>query len=528
MKFLYCLLLAFPVLGQDPPRLKTAGGLQLRGIYYNTDAQVARRAPYTYVLSGNHTFSTYGLVLPFSYSLSNQGSNFQQPFNRFGLSPTYRWLTVHAGYRNLNFSPYTLDGQTLLGAGVELRPGRFRLGIVHGRVNKATAVDSSTGQTWAEAFHRTAWAGYLGYETEKLALTLSYLQAKDRPSKDSTTNRPAANTALGAGVRWRLLPQLTVEGDAGLSLYTRDRLSPLHVQASAKKIYEILDLNATSELYLAYTAALRYQTKNWGLDLLWKYVDPNFESMGVYFFQNDIKSLSIAPKLQLFNGKLRLDANLGLQEDNVLKQKEARTRRIISFTSIRYEMNSKLSFDGNYSNYSSNSQPKVALIQNKYLLAQTNTNYSLNPRWVLPGNKVNQLILLSFNGAELKDLSPEGQNIQTQTSLLSYHYIHQAFSVFGGINYNINRIQNSKVKNYGWQAGANTALIKKSLNLGINYTWSRSDGLQGKGNVRTAHLTASYQLAKKQHVQLRINTLNNGIAEAYKEINAEIAYALNF
>ncbi len=533
MKFLYLFLLTLPLLGQDPPRLKMSGGLQLRGIYYNATGLPPRRDPYTYVLSGNHLFSLYGMQLPFSYSISNQGNSFQQPFNRFGISPTYKWITLHAGYRNLSFSPYTLDGQTLLGAGLELRPGKFRWGLVQGRINKATAVDSSSGQTWAQSFHRTALAAYAGYEGENLAFNLSYLQAKDRSGTalDSMSLRPAANSALGAGIRWRFLPRLTIRADGGLSLYTRDRFSTLAVQptsSSAGKIYDAFHLNATSEYYLAYSAALSYHSPAWSVDLLWKYVDPNFEAMGAYYFQNDVKSLSIAPKLQLLKGKLRFDASLGLQEDNVLQQKETSTRRIITNSSLNYEANDRFSIDGNFSNYSSNAQPKVTLVQNKYLLAQTNTNYSLSPRWLIPGKRSNQMLLLSFHGAGLKDLHAEGQDIQTQMALFSYHYLHQKYSLLAGINYTTNRFLLGKMKNYGWQAGANTALLKNALQLGFNYTMTWSEGLQGKGKIHTAQLNGTYKITKKQQLQARTNLLQNGVGLRYNEFTAELAYALNF
>jgi len=34
----------------------------------------------------------------FSYIFSNQQSSFQQPFNQYGLHPTYKWITGHIGY----------------------------------------------------------------------------------------------------------------------------------------------------------------------------------------------------------------------------------------------------------------------------------------------------------------------------------------------------------------------------------------------------------------------------------------------
>lgn len=528
MKLLYLLLFSTPLWAQP---LQMRGGLQIRGIYYNSEGQPPRRDPFTYVISGNHQLSFLGMHLPFSYSFSDQGRNFQQPFNRFGLSPTYKWITLHGGYRNLSFSPYTLDGHTLFGGGIELRPGKFNVGFAMGRLNKATAIDSTSGQTWAQAFHRTAFAAKAGFDGEKTSITLSYLQAKDDAGivADSATNRPAANSVLGLAFKWKFLPKFHLIADGGFSLYTRDRFSTLNFTPDkGKKLYEALNLNASTEGQMAYTAGLGYQGKDFGIDILYRYVDPNFESMGVYYFLNDLKSLSLAPKAQLLKGKLRFQANIGIQEDNVLQQKEATTRRIIALANASYDITDKFSIDWNYSNYSSNAEPRVTFVQDKYLLAQTNTNYSITPRLLLPGNKVNQLILLSFHGAGLKDVNAEDSDIQTQVAFLSYNLIFSKFSVIAGLNYNNNTFATGKVNLYGWQAGGNANLLKKALSLGLNTSWNKSESPQGKGTILNSQLNANYRFYKKHQLQFRVNSLLNKVGETHNELTGELAYGLNF
>ena len=59
------------------------------------------------------------------------------------MSPYYKWITIHAGYRNINYSQFTLAGHTFLGAGVELHPGIFRFGFISGRFNRAIKADTS-------------------------------------------------------------------------------------------------------------------------------------------------------------------------------------------------------------------------------------------------------------------------------------------------------------------------------------------------------------------------------------------------
>src|SRR5690554_2394806 len=95
---------------------------------YSTWGQSYRREPYNYSFSANFNIKTMEVDLPFSFYFTNQNRDFRQPFNRFGVSPKYRWLTTHFGYRSLNWSDYSLAGHTFLGAGVELNPSIFRFG----------------------------------------------------------------------------------------------------------------------------------------------------------------------------------------------------------------------------------------------------------------------------------------------------------------------------------------------------------------------------------------------------------------
>src|SRR5258705_13313305 len=91
-----------------------SGNLNVTTIFYNAKGIPSRYLPFNYVISGNPVLSIYGIQVPVSFVIGKQQSSFTQPFNQFGLSPSYKWITVHGGYRNLFFSPYTLAGHTFL------------------------------------------------------------------------------------------------------------------------------------------------------------------------------------------------------------------------------------------------------------------------------------------------------------------------------------------------------------------------------------------------------------------------------
>src|SRR5665213_1267612 len=103
------------------------GAITFSGTDYQANGIPYRREPFSWTISGSPTLSFYGVQMPFSFILSEQERSFRQPFDQFGASPQYKWMTLHLGYRSMMFSHYTLAGVTFLGAGFEATPGVIRL-----------------------------------------------------------------------------------------------------------------------------------------------------------------------------------------------------------------------------------------------------------------------------------------------------------------------------------------------------------------------------------------------------------------
>lgn len=559
MKKLTCLLIltmaAIPeTVAQDVSGLASQkpfdirGALDVRLIGYSANGMAARRSPFSYVLSGSPILNIYGIAVPFSFSYSEQQRSFSQPFNQFGMSPTYKWITVHGGYRNINFSPYTLAGHTLLGGGVELRPGKLRLGFMTGRLNRATTIDTTTGTLQPFSFSRYGTAAKIGYGTQNSYFDLSVLSAKDsekgfKGSLDSGHVRPASNVVIGTDMKVTFAQKFFVFLDAGLSLYTRDYRSTQEIfsqeedQRYLNFLNKIIRVNATSEYYLAYGGGLGFRDRNFSLNVAYKHVDPRFESMGSYFFQNDLTSITITPTLNALKGRLRLAGSLGIQEDNTMKQKEATTRRIIGMANISWDITDKVGLDANYVNFSSNSQPTVTLVENKYLLTQTNNNLSFSPRLILPGENTTQVLILSYNLSDLTDLNRETQqsnDITSSVALLSHTLTlnRLGLSLMSGLNYISNRMSVGTVDNYGVSLGAARSFSK--VQLSTQNSWMATRTLGTTGSILNLGGNLSYQPIGKHRISLRINYLSNapgteaGGRQKFTETTGELGYGLSF
>jgi len=556
-KYVYFLFLGFLSLRSFPQDLNNLrdqkpfdikGSLDVRTIGYSANGIANRRSPLTYILAGSPTLSIYGISIPVSFSFSEQERSFRQPFNQFGLSPTWKWITLHGGYRNLSFSPYTLAGHTMLGGGIELRPGKFTVAMMTGRLNRATTIDTTTGAVQPYSFSRFGTAVKIGYGTEKTFINLSLLSAKDSEKNfkgvaDSTSVRPAANTVLGGDFKVKIIDNLFLFADGGLSIYTHDINSGIEIDSSVKAIQsleKLMKLNATSEYFVAYSGGIGYKGKNFGINAAYRYVDPGFVSMGAYFFQNDLRNITISPSFNALKGRLRFNGSVGVQDDNRKKRKQASTRRIISMANLNWDFTDKLGVDANYSNFSTNSEPTVTVIENRYLLAQTNSNLSVSPRLILPGQKTTQVVLLSFNQSNLKDLNEDtrqNNDIQSSVAFLNYNLTlnRLGLSLSSGLNYTLNKIASGDVSSQGVSLGASKAFLKNKLMVSSINSWVQSKMEAARGDILNLGGNITYSPVKGHRLNLRISSLNNSTTREdvdesmkFSELTGELGYTFSF
>lgn len=55
-----------------------------------------------------------------------------------------------------------------------------------------------------------------------------------------------------------------------------------------------------------------YQAPKGGIGVAYKRVDPEYRSMGAYFFQNDIEQFTLTPQIRLDSGRVSITANVGM------------------------------------------------------------------------------------------------------------------------------------------------------------------------------------------------------------------------
>jgi hypothetical protein len=339
--------------------LKISGGLNYSSVFYNASGIPNRRQPYTYFINGNITGNILGITLPFNFSYSNNQLTYTQQYNINSFNPTYKWIKGYIGVTSMNFSQYTMASHIFSGAGIELTPKNFKFAALYGRFKKAQEFDFVNNSDVNMAYKRIGYGAYAGYEKNGHGIKLIYFSAKDDPRSLSfapinTNVTPMENTVVSVVGKTTFLKSITLEGEYALSGLTRNITSPADVNSPPyNQLPGIFTPNATSQFFSAYKASLGYRYKIFGINFNYERVNPDYKTLGAYFFNNDFENFTIAPNVTLLSGKLNLSANTGLQRNNLDNSKLNTTKRWVGAFNASYNPNQHWSFNGSYSNFSS-------------------------------------------------------------------------------------------------------------------------------------------------------------------------------
>lgn len=159
----------------------SSGGINFSQIFYTPMGGEQRRLPYTYNFSGNLTATVFGFSFPFSFNISNQQTNYRQPFNQIKIAPKYKWVQLHLGNSSMNFSPLTLAGHNFNGYGVDLTPEKFKLSAMYGTLLQAIAIDTLNANNIA-SFKRTGFGLKFGTKLAKGNIEVIGFGAYDDPN----------------------------------------------------------------------------------------------------------------------------------------------------------------------------------------------------------------------------------------------------------------------------------------------------------------------------------------------------------
>lgn len=322
--------------------LKIYGGLDLMGQYYQSKNLTAYFPDLTYRAMAQLQLDFLGIQAPFSFIYSNGNSIYHLPSYTFaGISPSYKWATLHLGDRSLELSPYTLSGHQFRGIGLELKPGHWRLSAMYGRLKRAVAEDFLALQGLDPSFKRMGWGIKAGYETDNEKIGLTLFHAQDQESSipllaHTSTVMPAENLACALQTFKKLGPW-TAQFEYTYSLFSRDTRNI--VTDETNYTHHILGLftpRFSSAYRNAFLTRINFNTKKAVIGVQFDHLDPGFRSLGTLYFQDDYENYTIHGKFNALKNKLTVALQSGIQRNYFEKNESNQLLRGIGSAQINF------------------------------------------------------------------------------------------------------------------------------------------------------------------------------------------------
>jgi hypothetical protein len=330
------------------------GGVSLNQIFYASDGIVSRRDPYSYYGSGNLNVSIYGWSIPLTFSLSNRSATFQQPFNQYSIHPTYKSISGHLGYVSASYSPYTLNGHIFLGAAFDFAPeGNWSFSSLGGRFLRAVEPDSaSSGQP---AFTRIGYGAKAAYHSNGDVLDVTLFHAQDEltsigyvPLDGKLT--PQENLAFSVGFGKTMLTHFLLKAELAASALSADTRSPESGTNVLSKSF-LYTSRLSSSLYKAMKASVDFQEDNFTIGFGFERIDPEYRTLGAYFFNNDLENITVNGTAAILNGRMSITASAGSQRNNLDKRKVSTMRRAVGSLNVNFAHSEKINLSASYSNF---------------------------------------------------------------------------------------------------------------------------------------------------------------------------------
>ena len=528
--------------------LQVSGGLGVNSGFSHAYGLSSQRPPFYWSLRGDLTLRFFDMVdAPLSISYTPQSSNFDypfqrlQPFNQIGISPHYKSITVHIGYRSMAFSQFSLSGNNFYGAGIEWKPQNrpWETSFAYGRFARAIEDTALIDLPGATLFNRWGWAAKVTRKFKNGAYSFVMFNARDNinsyafPDVFIEDVTPKENLITGIVLRQRLLKKVTFQLEIMQSAFTDNTLSIERDNSNIRSIYNYAGPFFTPKDASSYQKAIDSRL-NWTprfvqIQLAYKRIDPGYQSLGIPFLNNDLEITSIGFTKRLLQNKLTASSNIGLQRNNLQNTEIDETRRIAMGGSLNYQFAKQWNTSIHYTNYTTNTvKIRIEEIDSlSYYQVTENLAFNLryqfgdsekSPQNISLNSSWQQAQDLEFTTSELRNLNigysysvrATKLQIQSRWSVLHIQSINQADRIGTGPTFSIGKSV--------WQQKLH---IKKATNLMIYY----QNGATLNQTINT-RLNVNYQLSSGHQLGLSFNwidrrnaTLNNRSGELQTSIN---------
>ncbi len=533
--------------------LRLTGGVSANTIFYEGQSN---REQLTYFARGNLNLNISGVYnIPFSFSYSNQKFQSSNPFkfNRLSLHPTYKWVTAHIGDVSMSFSPYTLNGHQFTGLGLDISLGeKLKAQAMYGRLLKAAEYNEEDSES-NPAFRRLGYGTKLQYDFDKFSLGAIVFAAKDDPASISSDIpielevSPKENVVTSAEVTVKLFNKGSLRLESAISTITED-ISVVSNENDVSSFFStLINTNVSTRQFRAHKLQFDYQIKDGTVGFGYEYIDPEYRTLGAYYFNNDLENFKISATRSLFNGMVWVAFDGGIQRDDLDNTKSSQLQRTVSAIDLKITPSEKIQINTGYSNFQSftNTKDQFDLINeieptinlDTLDYRQISQNTFLNANFVLRNSEnIQDNIQTSFtyqtNNNEQNDKAIENGKSDFYSFSGNYSITYPAinFTLSPSINASLNVIGDDTSFIYGPSIGASKLFFDKRLrtNGSVNYNANTNNG-EKNGEVVNFRLGGNYVIKERHHLNLNLLfQYRNSTSNEGSDFTATLGYNYRF
>ena len=514
-----------------------SGSASVSGVY-NQASDSPTDEPFLYFFNGNITLGFYDWTMPINYRYTNQGDalDYQIPFkfNRLSLHPKYKWILAHIGDVSMSFSPYTFNGLQFTGGGLELTPEKYplRASFMGGQLAKATEYDGRP-QT-IPTYERWGYGTKLSYKKEDLEIGGILFFANDKanslsiPIPDEKKIYPLSNQVYSGFAKYKPLHFVEVFGEYALSL--------------------LGNTQSQKQDFTAYNAGINFIFTKASVGVRYEKVDPDYKTLGAYYFVNDMENITLNSSLNLFKGNVSIATSIGRQHDNLNQQKPKQSNQWVGSANVNAKVTPKLSLSGSYSNFTMftnklinpfdriNNPQLYEHPQDSINYRQVSQNTNANIAYAI-NEKQNITLSYSFNDVVNKqnDIVRRGGISRFHNAGVAYmvQFPESKLSLSPSFNYSYSIVAREKTQVMGPSLTVGKAFFEDKLNTTLLGNYSVSQSATSKGSTANAQLNVNF-LPWKNHqftlsaLQSFRNAENDTQNTSAQSTNVSVGYTYHF
>ncbi len=387
----------------DPLVITGAVGTQ-NTYHYSSGTRYA--SPLNNTIYANLNISIYGFTMPFSLYYTNNNLDFNYPQISFNLTPSYKSWTGHIGESSIAMSNYVMN-MSFYGIGLEYNDGkRWRGGIFYGRLRKAINDDPTDPFARSPQYSRMGWGFKAGYGSGKNYLDLYMLYAYDKENSldERWRNRVSPQDNVVVGLKGCVTPfsWMSFTANAATSVFSTDtRAEKVAIRTDFDKVF---DVRYSTLMRFAGDANMNLMFKGFNTSLSYRFIQPDYTTLGTYYMSNNYHSLGVTTSGTLFR-KLSLSATFNGQADNLTNEQMYTTRGFIYSANASMRLGNHLSLSAGYNGYLQSQGDGVCQINDTIEVRRVMNSLNFTPSYTYDTEQLGHNVSLSASYTENKDLN---------------------------------------------------------------------------------------------------------------------------